>query len=85
GIPSLKSAEGMGTLVGILGASGFGALNAYALMVFCLLYVPCAATLATIKRESGSWSWTVMSAGFQFSIAWILTYLVYHGGRMIFA
>jgi ferrous iron transporter FeoB len=85
GIPSLNSAEGMGTLVGILGASGFGALNAYALMVFCLLYVPCAATLATIKRESGSWSWTVMSAGFQFSIAWILTYLVYHGGRMIFA
>lgn len=85
GIPSLNSAEGMGTLMGLLGASGFDAINAYALMVFCLLYVPCAATLATIKRESGSWSWPVMSAGFQFSIAWLLTYLVYHGGRLLFA
>ena len=40
-----------------LSAIGFGPLNAYCLMTFSLLYVPCAATLATIKKETGSWKW----------------------------
>ena len=32
----------------------FGPLNAYCMMLFVLLYVPCAAAMATIKKESGS-------------------------------
>ena len=59
GIPNLNSAAGMETLAGVLGAAGFGALNAFCLMVFCLLYIPCAAALATIKKESGSWKWAL--------------------------
>lgn len=45
GIPNINSGAGMDTLVGILGAAGFGQLNAFCLMIFCLLYVPCAAAL----------------------------------------
>ncbi len=47
-------------------------------MVFCLLYVPCAAALATIHKESGSWKWTGFEALFQLCTAWVVTFLFYH-------
>ena len=73
---------GMAALSGSLGALGFGALNAYALMTFSLLYVPCAATLATIKKETGSWGWTGLVAVFQIAVAWLVTFAVYHIGLL---
>ena len=48
GIQNITTAHGMNAMVATLGSIGFGAANAYALMVFCLLYVPCTATIATI-------------------------------------
>ncbi len=74
GVPNINSGEGMNTLVGILGTVGFGQLNAFCLMVFCLLYIPCMATLATIKKESGSWKWTGFTALFQLAVAWVVTF-----------
>ena len=47
--------------VSILSSMGFGPANALALMTFSLLYTPCAATLATIKKETGSWRWTAVA------------------------
>ena len=82
GISNITSSAGMASFMGILGGMGFGALNAYALMVFSLLYVPCIATLATIRRESGSWRWTAMAAGFQLVLAWVVTFLVYQIGGL---
>lgn len=83
GVPNINSGEGMNTLVGILGTVGFGQLNAFCLMVFCLLYIPCMATLATIKKESGSWKWTGFTALFQLAVAWVVTFGVYQIGRII--
>ena len=54
GISNITSNAGMSAFMGTLSSIGFGALNAYALMTFSLLYIPCAATLATIKKETGS-------------------------------
>ncbi len=82
GISNLNSQAGMDDMVGLLAAIGFGALSAYALMVFCLLYTPCAATLATIKRESGSWKWTGQAIIFQLVVAWLVTFVVYQVGRL---
>ena len=82
GISSITSDAGMAALSGSLGALGFGALNAYALMTFSLLYVPCAATLATIKKETGSWGWTGLVALFQIAVAWLVTFAVYHIGLL---
>ena len=31
-------------------------------MVFSLLHFPCSTTLLTIKKETGSWGWTLLSA-----------------------
>ena len=82
GVSSITSAEGMASLMSALSAIGFGPLNAYCLMTFSLLYVPCAATLATIKKESGSWKWVGLTAVFQIAVAWIVTFAVYHMGLL---
>ena len=83
GVPNINSGAGMDTLVGILSASGFGQLNAFCLMVFCLLYIPCAAALATIRKESGSTRWMLLSALFQLVVAWVVTFIVYRIGLFI--
>ncbi len=83
-VPNINSAVGMTALAEILNGMGFYALNAYCLMIFCLLYVPCAATIATIKKESESWKWTGISVLFQIMVAWIVTFLVYQIGSFLF-
>ena len=82
GVSSITSAEGMASLMSALSAIGFGPLNAYCLMTFSLLYVPCAATLATIKKETGSWKWVGLTAVFQIAVAWVITFVVYHIGLL---
>ncbi len=81
-IPNINSGDGMNTLVGILGSVGFGQLNAFCLMVFCLLYIPCVATLATIRRESRSTKWMLCSALFQLAVAWSVTFVIYQVGLL---
>ena len=84
GINNINSAAGMAELTGVLSASGFGGVNAYALMIFCLLYTPCIATIATIKRETGSWKWTLGMVVFQLVLAWAAAVAVFQAGRIIF-
>ena len=83
GISNVTSQAGMVNLSTVLGGMGFGTLNAYCMMIFCLLYIPCIATLATIKRESGSWKFTGICVVFQLLLAWFVTFLVYQIGGMI--
>lgn len=84
GINNINSAAGMAELTGVLSASGFGGVNAYALMIFCLLYTPCIATIATIKRETGSFKWTLGMVVFQLVLAWAAAVVVFQAGRIIF-
>ena len=49
---------------------------AAALMSFCLLYTPCVASIASIKREMG-WKWALGLIVFQCVIAWGISLLVY--------
>lgn len=60
--------------------ASFGALNAYCMMLFCLLYVPCAAAIATIRKESASTFFTLKLATFQIFVAWLMSVLVYQTG-----
>ena len=83
GISNINSAEGMAQLGAILGDMGFGPLNAICMMIFCLLYIPCAATIVTIKKESGSWKWTGICVAFQLGVAWLASFLVYQIGMML--
>ena len=83
GVANTASAAGMGAFAAALAEIGFGPLNAVSLMVFCLLYIPCAATLATIHKESKSWAWTGLTALFQLLVAWVMATLVYQIGLLI--
>ena len=77
GIVNANSPAGMKHFADVLAQIGFGPLNAFCLMVFCLLYIPCAAALATVRKESGSWAFTGATALFQLGVAWAVTFLVY--------
>lgn len=79
----LGAAEGSAEFAAALAAMGFGPLNAVCLMVFCLLYIPCVATLATIRKESKSWAWTGFTAVFQLVVAYVITLIVYQIGALI--
>lgn len=63
---------------------GFGMANALAIMVFSLLYTPCAATIATIKKESNSIKFTIMSVLFQIVVAYGVSTIIYQIANFIF-
>ncbi len=77
GIANINSAAGMTSFAGSLAAYGFGAANAYAFMVFCLLYTPCVATIGVMRRELKSRKLTAVAVVGQFAIAWLVSVLVY--------
>ena len=83
GISNINSPDGMSALGSALGMMGFGPVNAYALMIFCLLYSPCMAAVATIHRETGSWKWTIRNVVFQILVAWVGAVLVYQIGSRL--
>ena len=83
GIQNITTSHGMTAMASTLGSMGFGPVNAYALMVFCLLYVPCTATIATIRRETESRRLTACFVCFQFVVAWVMSFLIYHIGLLL--
>ena len=62
--------------------SGITPLSAASLLVFCLLYTPCVAAIASIKRELGG-KWALGVVIIQCVIAWIAAFLVYLIGSWI--
>ncbi|MED0967985.1 ferrous iron transport protein B [Bacillus paramycoides] len=66
----------------VMGAH-YTALSAYAFMFFILLYVPCLATVAVIKRETGSVKWTIFSVVYPLVVAYVLTLIIYQVGSLL--
>ena len=58
-------------------------LSALSMMIFVLLYLPCLATVAAIKRETGSFKWMFFSIAYNTSIAWFAAFFVYQGGKLL--
>ena len=61
---------------------GWTPLIAFAFMTMVLLYVPCVATLGIIKRETGSWKWTLFTVGYTFVVGWLLATIIYQIGSL---
>ena len=61
-VGALPSTAAAGALGPALLAAGWTRWTALAFMVFSLLHFPCSTTLLTIKKETGSWGWTLLSA-----------------------
>ena len=58
-------------------------LSAASLLAFCLLYTPCVAAIASIKRELGG-KWAIFVVIAQCVIAWLVSFIVYGIGNLIF-
>ena len=71
---------GLGNVLGF--EMGWSALTAFAFMVFCLIYVPCMAALATIKQETNSWRWPIFTAVYTTALAWLVAMLIYQIGSL---
>lgn len=54
-----------------------------ALIIFIMFYTPCLATLAVIRKELGSWQWTLFQAGYSLVLAYFLALLVFQVGLLI--
>jgi len=70
------------SLQGLL-ADYYTPIAAYSFMVFILLYIPCLATVATIYKETNSKKWTAFSMIYAFAIAYVLSLIIYQGGKLL--
>ena len=75
--------EGQEALQEALRASGMRPLAALSMMVFVLLYLPCVATVAAIRRETGSLKWMFFSITYTTTVAWLAAWLVFQGGSLL--
>ena len=66
---------------GDIATAGFTPLTAFSFLLFVLLYFPCVATIATLRREAGKgWAWfTVFHS---LALAWLVSFLVYQIGSL---
>lgn len=73
------SAEGLAPIL----ATVFTPFTAFVFLVFTLLYTPCAAAISTVKREMQSGLAALGVVIFQTGIAWIVAFIIYQIGRLL--
>lgn len=60
----------------------FDPIVAYSFMLFILLYFPCIAALAAIRREAGT-KWMIFEIFYTTGVAWLVSFLFYQVARLI--
>lgn len=58
-------------------------LTALTLMVFFVLAMQCMSTVAIVRRETNSWSWTLFMVGYMTGLAYLASFLTYQGGKLL--
>ncbi len=58
-------------------------LQGFCIMLFCLISIPCMATIAVTRRETGSWGYTALQLGGLTALAYVVTLAVYQGGVLL--
>nr|HPN22975.1 nucleoside recognition domain-containing protein [Tenuifilaceae bacterium] len=61
------------------GQKVFNQLVAFGFMLFVLIYFPCVAVIAAIKKEA-NWKWALFSMVYTTAIAWVVSFLMYQIG-----
>lgn len=64
--------------------AGWNPVMAFALIMFTMLYIPCIATVAVIKRETRSWKWAGFAVVYTTGIAAIVSTIVYQIGMLFY-
>ena len=76
--------SGMSPLqLSLRGRSGLTPLTALAFMVFLLIYTPCLGTVSMMRKELGSWGWSLFGVGYGIGLAWTMAWLTVVGGRAL--
>ena len=65
------------------GEKVFTPLAAYSFMLFVLIYFPCVAVIAAVKKESGGWKWAIITMVYTTGMAWFISFLVFQIGSLI--
>jgi len=67
-----------------IGEKVFTPLTAFSFLLFILIYFPCVAVIAAIKKESGSWKWALFTIFSTTMLAWLVSFTVFQIGSLIF-
>ncbi len=65
------------------GRPRFSPLVGLALMVFFVLAMQCLATVAIVRRETGTWKWPLVMIVYMNGLAWVAALVTYQGGRLL--
>ncbi len=65
------------------GEKVFSPLVALSFMIFVLIYFPCVAVIAAIKKESGKWKWALFVVVYTTILAWLASFAVFQLGSLI--
>jgi ferrous iron transport protein B len=65
------------------GRALFTPLVCFTLMIFYVFAMQCISTIAVVRRETNSWRWPLFQLGYMSGTAWILSFIVYQGGRAL--
>ena len=69
-------------LKALLLSQGWGWQRAGSMILLTLLHWPCATTLLTIRRETGSWRWTALAAALPTAVG-VVACVLFHGGLVL--
>jgi ferrous iron transport protein B len=65
------------------GKPAYPPLVGLCIMIFFALACQCISTLAIVKRETGGYSWPLFLFAYMTVLAWVVTFLVYQGGKLL--
>ncbi|MEL6347758.1 MAG: ferrous iron transport protein B [Myxococcota bacterium] len=65
------------------GSPAYSPLVGMSLMIFFALACQCMSTLAVVKRETGGYRWPVFLFAYMTALAWVCSFVVYQGGRLL--
>jgi len=66
------------------GQKTFSPIAALSFLAFILIYFPCIAVITAIGNESGSWKIALFEVGYTTILAWVMSFLIYQIGSLIF-
>jgi ferrous iron transport protein B len=66
-----------------VGQKVFSPLAGISFLVFILIYMPCIAVVATVRKESGAWKWAFFLISYTTILAWLFSFGVYQIGSLL--
>lgn len=65
------------------GTPVFTKLTTISFLIFTLVYFPCVAVVAAIRKETGSWKWAIFTIFYTTGLAYLLSLVIYQVGKLL--